>query len=117
MGKRGPLYLLIGLWALSIGRAHAQGAPAAPAPAPAPAPPAGTAPPATPAATPAEAPAEGGAPLSVTPAAAPEENVDPATLEEAKQHFKQAVAFAQAHGLLTVIDNTFASPFNFRPAE
>jgi cystathionine beta-lyase/cystathionine gamma-synthase len=28
-----------------------------------------------------------------------------------------AVAFARAHGLLTVIDNTFPSPFNFRPAE
>jgi cystathionine beta-lyase/cystathionine gamma-synthase len=28
-----------------------------------------------------------------------------------------AVAFAQAHGLVTVIDNTFPSPFNFRPPE
>lgn len=27
------------------------------------------------------------------------------------------VAFAQEHGLVTVIDNTFASPVNFRPAE
>lgn len=30
---------------------------------------------------------------------------------------KAVVAFAKAHGLLTVIDNTFASPVNFRPAE
>jgi cystathionine beta-lyase/cystathionine gamma-synthase len=28
-----------------------------------------------------------------------------------------AVAFARAHGLVTLIDNTFASPFNFRPPE
>ncbi len=28
-----------------------------------------------------------------------------------------AVAFARAHGLVTVVDNTFASPFNFRPPE
>jgi cystathionine beta-lyase/cystathionine gamma-synthase len=28
-----------------------------------------------------------------------------------------AVRFARAHGLVTVIDNTFASPFNFRPLE
>lgn len=28
-----------------------------------------------------------------------------------------AVEFAQAHGLVTVIDNTFPSPFNFRPPE
>jgi len=27
------------------------------------------------------------------------------------------IAFAQAHGLLTMIDNTFPSPCNFRPAE
>jgi cystathionine beta-lyase/cystathionine gamma-synthase len=26
-------------------------------------------------------------------------------------------AFAQSHGLISLIDNTFASPFNFRPAE
>lgn len=96
MGKRGPLYLLIALSALSIGRAHAQGTPAAPAPVPEAAPPAGTAPPGTPAAAPAATPADGDATIGVTPSAAPEENVDPATLEEAKQHFKQAVAFATA---------------------
>jgi cystathionine beta-lyase/cystathionine gamma-synthase len=28
-----------------------------------------------------------------------------------------AVGFARAHGLATLIDNTFPSPFNFRPAE
>lgn len=28
-----------------------------------------------------------------------------------------AVAFARAHGLLTLIDNTFPTPFNFRPIE
>jgi cystathionine beta-lyase/cystathionine gamma-synthase len=28
-----------------------------------------------------------------------------------------AAAFAQSHGLISLIDNTFASPFNFRPAE
>ena len=27
------------------------------------------------------------------------------------------VAFAREHGLLTIIDNTFATPVNFRPAE
>jgi cystathionine beta-lyase/cystathionine gamma-synthase len=31
--------------------------------------------------------------------------------------FEAVVAFAKEHGLITVIDNTFASPFNFRPAE
>ena len=30
---------------------------------------------------------------------------------------ESAVAFARAHGLVTVVDNTFPSPFNFRPAE
>jgi cystathionine beta-lyase/cystathionine gamma-synthase len=30
---------------------------------------------------------------------------------------KKVVAFAQAHGLISMIDNTFASPINFRPAE
>jgi cystathionine beta-lyase/cystathionine gamma-synthase len=30
---------------------------------------------------------------------------------------KAAVAFAKAHGLVSIIDNTFASPINFRPAE
>jgi cystathionine beta-lyase/cystathionine gamma-synthase len=30
---------------------------------------------------------------------------------------KSVVRFAQAHGLITIIDNTFASPINFRPAE
>jgi len=30
---------------------------------------------------------------------------------------ESAVAFARAHGLVTVIDNTFPSPVNFRPAE
>jgi len=30
---------------------------------------------------------------------------------------KAAVEFARAHGLVTLIDNTFASPVNFRPAE
>ena len=30
---------------------------------------------------------------------------------------KAVVAFAKAHGLVTLIDNTFASPVNFRPAE
>jgi cystathionine beta-lyase/cystathionine gamma-synthase len=30
---------------------------------------------------------------------------------------KAVVAFAQEHGLVSIIDNTFASPVNFRPAE
>ncbi|HEX9793632.1 MAG TPA: PLP-dependent aspartate aminotransferase family protein [Planctomycetota bacterium] len=30
---------------------------------------------------------------------------------------EEVVAFAKEHGLLTIIDNTFASPVNFRPAE
>lgn len=30
---------------------------------------------------------------------------------------KMAVEFSRAHGLVSMIDNTFASPFNFRPAE
>jgi cystathionine beta-lyase/cystathionine gamma-synthase len=30
---------------------------------------------------------------------------------------KAVAAFAKAHGLVSMIDNTFASPFNFRPAE
>ncbi|MCS6926469.1 MAG: aminotransferase class I/II-fold pyridoxal phosphate-dependent enzyme [Candidatus Binatia bacterium] len=30
---------------------------------------------------------------------------------------KAAVAFARAHGLIALIDNTFASPINFRPLE
>jgi cystathionine beta-lyase/cystathionine gamma-synthase len=30
---------------------------------------------------------------------------------------KKVVEFAQAHGLISMIDNTFASPVNFRPAE
>ena len=30
---------------------------------------------------------------------------------------KSIVAFAREHGLVTIIDNTFASPVNFRPAE
>lgn len=30
---------------------------------------------------------------------------------------KAVVRFAKAHGLVTIIDNTFASPINFRPAE
>jgi cystathionine beta-lyase/cystathionine gamma-synthase len=30
---------------------------------------------------------------------------------------KAVVAFAKEHGLITIIDNTFASPINFRPAE
>jgi cystathionine beta-lyase/cystathionine gamma-synthase len=30
---------------------------------------------------------------------------------------KAVVAFAKANGLISMIDNTFASPFNFRPAE
>jgi cystathionine beta-lyase/cystathionine gamma-synthase len=30
---------------------------------------------------------------------------------------RAVVAFARAHGLVSVIDNTFASPVNFRPAE
>ncbi len=30
---------------------------------------------------------------------------------------KAAVAFAREHGLVSLIDNTFASPYNFRPAE
>ena len=30
---------------------------------------------------------------------------------------KAVVAFAKTHGLVTIIDNTFASPINFRPAE
>src|SRR2546423_4278924 len=30
---------------------------------------------------------------------------------------KSVVRFAKAHGLVTIIDNTFASPINFRPAE
>lgn len=30
---------------------------------------------------------------------------------------KRVVEFARAHGLITLIDNTFASPVNFRPAE
>src|ERR1044071_7882261 len=30
---------------------------------------------------------------------------------------KAVVAFAKAHGLISIIDNTFASPINFRPAE
>jgi cystathionine beta-lyase/cystathionine gamma-synthase len=30
---------------------------------------------------------------------------------------KAVVAFAKAHGLVSIIDNTFASPINFRPAE
>jgi cystathionine beta-lyase/cystathionine gamma-synthase len=31
--------------------------------------------------------------------------------------YKAVVEFAKAHGLVTFIDNTFASPVNFRPAE
>jgi len=31
--------------------------------------------------------------------------------------FGAAVAFARAHGLVTLIDNTFPSPYNFRPPE
>lgn len=31
--------------------------------------------------------------------------------------YKAVVAFAKQHGLVTLIDNTFASPVNFRPAE
>jgi cystathionine beta-lyase/cystathionine gamma-synthase len=31
--------------------------------------------------------------------------------------FKAVIEFAQAHDLVTLIDNTFASPVNFRPAE
>src|ERR1700732_4135387 len=30
---------------------------------------------------------------------------------------KAVVEFARAHGLISIIDNTFASPINFRPAE
>ena len=30
---------------------------------------------------------------------------------------RAAVEFARAHGLVSIIDNTFASPINFRPAE
>ena len=30
---------------------------------------------------------------------------------------KSVVAFAKAHGLISMIDNTFASPINFRPAQ
>ena len=30
---------------------------------------------------------------------------------------RAAVAFARSHGLVSIIDNTFASPINFRPAE
>jgi len=30
---------------------------------------------------------------------------------------KAVVAFAKAHGLVSIIDNTFASPINFRPSE
>ncbi len=30
---------------------------------------------------------------------------------------RAAVTFANAHGLVAIIDNTFASPYNFRPAE
>ena len=30
---------------------------------------------------------------------------------------RAAVAFAHAHGLIAIVDNTFASPINFRPAE
>ena len=30
---------------------------------------------------------------------------------------KAVVAFAKSHGLISIIDNTFASPFNFRPPE
>src|SRR2546423_5092944 len=30
---------------------------------------------------------------------------------------KSVARFAKAHGLVTIIDNTFASPINFRPAE
>jgi cystathionine beta-lyase/cystathionine gamma-synthase len=32
-------------------------------------------------------------------------------------NLKAAVEFARAHGLVSIIDNTFASPVNFRPAE
>ncbi len=32
-------------------------------------------------------------------------------------HLKEAAEFAKAHGLVSMIDNTFASPVNFRPAE
>jgi len=32
-------------------------------------------------------------------------------------HLKEAAEFAKAHGLISMIDNTFASPVNFRPAE
>ncbi|MBF6559593.1 MAG: aminotransferase class I/II-fold pyridoxal phosphate-dependent enzyme [Candidatus Binataceae bacterium] len=30
---------------------------------------------------------------------------------------RAAAAFARAHGLISIVDNTFASPINFRPAE
>jgi cystathionine beta-lyase/cystathionine gamma-synthase len=32
-------------------------------------------------------------------------------------HLREAAEFAKAHGLVSLIDNTFASPVNFRPAE
>lgn len=32
-------------------------------------------------------------------------------------NLEAVVAFAQKHGLISIIDNTFASPINFRPAE
>lgn len=69
--KRGPLYLLFAFAVLGVGPAYAQ-----------PVPPAETQP--VPEASPA-------------PEAQPEdERGDPATVEQAKQHFRQAVAFAEA---------------------
>ncbi len=32
-------------------------------------------------------------------------------------NLRAVVSFANAHGLVSIIDNTFASPYNFRPAE
>jgi cystathionine beta-lyase/cystathionine gamma-synthase len=32
-------------------------------------------------------------------------------------HLKEAVEFAKAHGIVSIIDNTFATPINFRPPE
>jgi len=98
-----PLYLLLACAVLGVGWSRAQAQPAGAAPAvpgaqPAPAvpgaqpadgPPAGTAPFAA-------APGDAGGALTVTPAPAPEPEGDPVAVEQARQHFRQAVAFAEA---------------------
>lgn len=83
---QGPLYLLLACGALVCARVQAQPAPVA-SPAPAQATP--IAPAATPSATP---------PTEASSAAGSEAEPqgDPASVERAKQHFRQAVAFAEA---------------------